>query len=395
MKTSFRVLGTISLAHCLNDTTQSLLIAIYPLLRDNFELSYTQLGFLSFTYQMCASVLQPLIGRYTDKHPLPYSLPVGMSATLVGLLIMAAAPGYLWLLIGSAMVGIGSAVFHPESSRVAHMASAGRYGLAQSIFQVGGNAGAAFGPLLAAVFVMRHGQISLAFFALLPCAAIISLIFICRWAARQVRAKANARAPQVVDLPRSTVMRALVFLFVLMFSKQVYTLSISNFFTFYLMEKFGVSTETSQMYLFLFLGATALGTVAGGPIGDRFGRKWVIWLSILGATPFSLALPYVGLVSTAVLAVIIGFIMASSFAAILVFAQELMPGHVGAIAGLFFGLAFGLGGISSAVLGKLADGQGVSFVYQVCSFLPLLGLFAIFLPSEKKIRRAGYNGAPR
>ena len=388
MKTAFRVLSAISIAHCLNDTTQSLLIAIYPLLRDNFELNYTQLGFLSFTYQMCASVLQPLIGSYTDKHPLPYSLPVGMFSTLIGLLIMAKASGYLWLLIGSAMVGVGSAVFHPESSRVAHAASAGRYGLAQSIFQVGGNAGAAFGPLLAALFVMRHGQISLAFFALLPLAAIISLIFISRWAVRQNRARGNARTPKIVDLPRSTVLRALVFLFVLMFSKQVYTMSISNFFTFYLMEKFGVSTEASQMYLFLFLGATALGTFAGGPIGDRVGRKWVIWLSILGAAPFSLALPYVGPVSTAVLAIIIGFIMASSFSAILVFAQELMPGHVGAIAGLFFGLSFGLGGIGSAVLGKLADGQGLSFVYQVCSFLPLLGLLTIFLPSEKKIRQA-------
>jgi len=389
MKTAFRVLGAISLAHCLNDTTQSLLIAIYPLLRDNFDLSYTQLGFLSFTYQMSASVLQPLIGSYTDKHPLPYSLPIGMLATLIGLLIMAAAQGYVWLLAASAIVGVGSAVFHPESSRVAHMASAGRYGLAQSIFQVGGNAGAAFGPLLAAIFVMRHGQISLAFFALLPCAAIISLIFITRWAVRQARAKTNARPPQTVNLPRATVMRTLVFLFVLMFSKQVYTLSISNFFTFYLMEKFGVSAETSQVYLFLFLGSAALGTIAGGPLGDRFGRKWVIWLSILGATPFSLALPYAGLASTAVLAILIGFIMASSFSAILVFAQELMPGHVGAVAGLFFGLAFGLGGIGSAVLGKLADSQGLDFVYQLCSLLPLLGLLTIFLPSEKKIRRAG------
>jgi FSR family fosmidomycin resistance protein-like MFS transporter len=241
---------------------------------------------------------------------------------------------------------------------------------------------------LAALFVMRHGQISLAFFALLPFAAIISLIFISRWAVRQARAKIHARTPHSVDLPHSTVMRALIFLFVLMFSKQVYTMSISNFFTFYLMEKFGVSTETSQMYLFLFLGAAALGTFAGGPIGDRFGRKWVIWLSILGAAPFALALPYVGNIATAVLVILIGLIMASSFSAILVFAQELMPGHVGAIAGLFFGLSFGLGGIGSAVLGKLADGQGLSFVYQVCSFLPLLGLLTIFLPNEKKIRQA-------
>jgi len=389
MKTSFRVLGVISLAHCLNDTTQSLMIAIYPLLRDNFALNYTQLGLLSFTYQMCASVLQPGIGLYTDKHPLPYSLPIGMFSTLIGLLILAVAPGYFWLLIGSGMVGIGSAVFHPESSRVAHAASAGRYGLAQSIFQLGGNAGGAIGPLLAALFVMQHGQISLAFFALLPCAAIVSLIFISRWAVRQARVKGRVRDPRTIDLPRATVVRALIFLFVLMFSKQLYSMSLSNFFTFYLMEKFGVSTETSQVYLFLFLGATALGTFVGGPIGDRFGRKWVIWLSIVGAAPFTLALPYVGLGFTAVLAVVVGFIMASSFSAILVFAQELTPGHVGAIAGLFFGLSFGLGGIGSAVLGKLADGQGLGFVYQVCSFLPLLGLLTIFLPSEKKNRRIG------
>ncbi len=385
-KTAFRVLSTISVAHCLNDTTQSLLIAIYPMLRDNFELSFLQVGFLSFTYQMCASVLQPLIGRYTDKRPLPYSLPVGMSSTLVGLLIMAFAANYFWLLIGSAMVGIGSAVFHPESSRVAHKASAGRYGLAQSIFQVGGNAGAAIGPLLA-IFVANHGQISLTYFAFLPFLAIITLFFISRWSVRQAIAKAKARAAKAVDLPRSTIMRALGFLLLLMFSKQVYTMSISTFFIFYLQEKFDVSMEAAQMYLFLFLGATALGTFAGGPIGDRFGRKWVIWLSILGAAPFALALPYAGLFSTAVLAIIIGFIMASSFSAILVFAQELMPGHVGTIAGLFFGLSFGLGGIGSAVLGAVADGHGLTFVYQICSFLPLLGLLTIFLPSEKKIRQ--------
>ena len=385
MKPAFWVLAIISLAHCLNDATQSLLFAIYPMLRANFGLSFAQLGFLTFAYQMCASVLQPVVGRYTDKRPTPYLLPVGMSFTLIGLLIIAMAPGYSWLLVGLIIVGMGSAVFHPESSRVALTASAGRFGLAQSIFQVGGNLGQALGPLLAAMFVMRHGQISLAFFALLPCLTSISLTFISRWAVGQNRAKGKTRAaPFFHDLPQSVIVRTMFFLFILMFSKQMYTKCISNFLTFYLMEKFGVSVETSQMFLFLFLGATALGTLAGGPIGDFVGRKWVIWVSILGAAPFTLALPYVGYTATAVLVILIGFVMASSFSAILVFAQELLPGHIGTIAGLFFGLSFGLGAIGAVALGRLADVQGLNFVYQLCSFLPLLGLIAIFLPNDRR-----------
>lgn len=385
MKPTFWVLGIISLAHCLNDATQSLLFAIYPLLRANFELSFVQLGFLTFAFQMCASVLQPVVGFYTDKHPKPYSLPVGMAFSLTGLLVIAMALGYVWLMVGLVIVGIGSAIFHPESSRVALAASAGRFGLAQSIFQVGGNVGQALGPLLAAVFVMRYGQISLAFFALLPCLASISLAFISRWAVRQSRIMGKTRATPVFgDLPRTVIIRTVFFLFILMFSKQVYTKCISNFLTFYLMEKFGVTVETSQMFLFLFLGATALGTLAGGPIGDFVGRKLVIWVSILGAAPFTMALPYVDYTTTAVLMVVIGFIMASSFSAILVFAQELLPGHVGTVAGLFFGLSFGLGAFGAVAIGKLADVQGLSFVYQLCSFLPLLGLITILLPSDRR-----------
>jgi FSR family fosmidomycin resistance protein-like MFS transporter len=380
----FRVLASISLAHCLNDTTQFLIIALYPLFKGNFDLSFTQLGFLSFSYQMCASVLQPLIGYYTDKKPQPYSLPCGMTSVLVGLLMMAFASNYVWLLAASIFLGIGSAVFHPESSRVAYMASAGRYGLAQSLFQVGGNAGQALGPLIAAFFVVAHGQRSLAVFSVIPLVAIVFLTFISRWSASQGMTRSKKHALQMPAFPRIVIIRALIILFILMFSKQVYTVSISNYLTFYLMEKFGISIENSQLYLFLFLGAVALGTFAGGPIGDRVGRKLVIWVSILGAAPFALALPYASLGWSLVLVILVGFIMASSFSAILVFAQELLPGHVGAIAGLFFGLSFGLGGIGAATLGKVADSTSVDLVYTICSFLPLMGILTIFLPDSRK-----------
>ncbi|MDR2056619.1 MAG: MFS transporter, partial [Desulfovibrio sp.] len=364
--------------------SQFLVIALYPLFKGNFSLSFTELGFLSFAYQMCASVLQPVIGLYTDKHPHPRILPTGMTFTLLGIVCMAFAANYAWLLGGCILLGAGSAVFHPESSRVAYMASAGRFGRAQSVFQVGGNIGQAIGPLIAAFFVVTHGQRSLALFACIPLACCVTLIFVSRWVAEQGRENARRRQAGTPAAPHPAWMRALVILFVLMASKQVYTVSLANFFTFYLINRFGVSLEASQVYLFLFLGAVALGGYVGGPAGDRFGRKWVIWFSILGAAPFSLALPYAGLAWTAVLAVFVGFIMASSFSAILVFAQELTPGHVGAIAGLFFGLAFGLGGIGAAMLGRLADTTGIDLVYQLCSYLPLVGLLTFFLPNQTK-----------
>lgn len=383
-KTFFGVLATISLAHCMIDTTQSLIIALYPFFEREFSLNFTQIGLLSFAYQMCASVLQPLIGYYADKRPRPAALPMGMTATLLGLVMFAFSPSYLWLFVASIFLGMGSAVFHPESSRVAHMASAGQYGLAQSVFQVGGNAGQAFGPLIAAFFVMAHGQRSLAIFSIIPLFAIIALIFISRWAAAHNRVGGKQGSQFRASRPRAVIIRALTILFILMLSKQVYTVCIANFFTFYLMRQFNVSAETSQICLFVFLGAVALGTLFGGPIGDRIGRKQVIWTSILGAAPFALALPYVNLHWAVVLAALAGFIMASSFSAILVFAQELVPGHVGAVAGLFFGLAFGLGGIGAAALGKIADSAGVATVFSICSYLPLLGILTAFLPSETR-----------
>ncbi|MDR3320565.1 MAG: MFS transporter [Desulfovibrio sp.] len=385
-KKTFRALVLISLAHCLNDTAQFLIIALYPLFKDNFALNFTELGFLSFAYQMSASVLQPAIGHYTDKHPHPYILPTGMFFTLFGFMFMAFAPNYVWLLVGSIFLGTGSAVFHPESSRVAYMASNGKFGQAQSIFQMGGNVGQAIGPLIAALFVVAHGQRSLALFACIPLACSFTLIFISRWATEQRREISGRKQIKTQAAPHPAWRRALLLLFILMSSKQIYTVSLANFFTFYLINKFGVSLEASQGYLFLFLGAVALGTYAGGPAGDRLGRKWVIWVSILGVAPFSLALPYVGLTWTAVLAVFIGFIMASSFSAVLVFAQELVPGHVGAVAGLFFGLAFGLGGIGAALLGKLADITSIGLVYQICSYLPLVGLLTFFLPDQAKMQ---------
>ncbi|MDR2488740.1 MAG: MFS transporter [Desulfovibrio sp.] len=385
-KTPLRVLILISLAHCLNDTTQSLVIALYPLFKGNFALSFAEIGFLSFAYQMCASVLQPVIGFYADKHPHPRLLPTGMAFTLLGIVCMAFSTNYTWLLAGSVLLGAGSAVFHPESSRVAYMASDGKFGRAQSVFQLGGNTGQAIGPLIAALFVATHGQQSLAFFACIPLACCVTLIFISRWTTAQNRENAKKQQSQNNAAPHPAWRRSLVILFVLMASKQIYTVSLVNFFTFYLIHKFGVSVESSQIYLFLFLGAVALGGYVGGPVGDRVGRKPVIWFSILGAAPFSLALPHAGLGWTAVLTVAAGFIMASSFSAILVFAQELTPGHVGAIAGLFFGLAFGLGGIGAALLGKIADKAGIDLVYQICAYLPLIGLLTFFLPAAPRQR---------
>jgi FSR family fosmidomycin resistance protein-like MFS transporter len=389
---SLGILLSLSVAHCLNDTTQWLVIALYPLFRDSYSLSYTQLGLLSFAYQMTASVLQPVVGWYTDRRPSPWSLPSGLAFCLVGLVIMALAPGFHPMVIGCLILGMGSAIFHPESSRMAFMASGGHLGFAQSLFQLGGNAGQALGPLLAVLFVTQWGQRSLLHFSALPLVCLVGLCFVCRWAIRQgiERPTPPARSTE----PPNLVHKSLALLFLLMTSKQLYTVSIANFFTFYLIHKFGLSVQSSQFHLFLFLAAVAAGTFVGGPIGDRIGRKAVIWVSILGPAPFALMMPYMDLFWTSALATVIGFFMASSFSAILVFAQELMPGRVGTVAGLFFGLAFGLGGLGAAVIGLLADHTDIVLVYRVCSFLPLMGLLTFFLPSDpsRRVRQGAAKG---
>jgi FSR family fosmidomycin resistance protein-like MFS transporter len=385
--TRFKVLGAISFSHFLNDMIQSLIIAIYPLLKGEFNLSFMQIGSITLTYQMCASVLQPLIGIYTDKHPKPYSLSLGMGLTLIGLATLAWAPNYAAVLAAAALVGTGSSIFHPESSRIARLASGGRHGLAQSIFQVGGNAGSAMGPLLAAWIIIPHGRTSIAWFALAAMLAIAVLWNVGTWYRRQhvdpaVRAKARTVTPGSV--PPRRVAWSVAILLTLIFSKYFYLASITSYYSFYLIEKFHLSVQSAQLYLFYFLLAAALGTLLGGPIGDRVGRKRVIWFSILGVAPFSMLLPYVDLLWTGILSFIIGLILASAFSAILVFAQELMPGRVGAVSGLFFGFAFGMGGIGAAVLGSLADLHGIEFVYRTCAFLPLLGTVAAFLPDMKR-----------
>jgi MFS transporter, FSR family, fosmidomycin resistance protein len=385
--TRFKVLGAISFSHFLNDMIQSLIVAIYPLLKGEFRLSFTEIGAITLTYQICASVLQPLVGYYTDKHPTPYSLSAGMGCTLIGLLTLALAPNYLSVLVAAAFVGAGSAVFHPESSRIARLASGGRHGLAQSIFQVGGNAGSAVGPLLAALIVIPHGQASVAWFALAAVLAICVLWKVSGWYKRQHLSRSRAstvRQPTSSPVSSSRVAWSVFILLVLLFSKYFYLASISSFYSFYLIEKFHLPVQSAQMYLFLFLFAIVLGGLIGGPVGDRVGRKRVIWFSILGVAPFTLLLPHVGLLWTGILSFIIGLILASAFSAILVFAQELMPGKVGAVSGLFFGFAFGMGGIGAAALGALADRKGIGFVYQVCAFLPLLGVIAALLPDIER-----------
>ncbi|HVI53084.1 MAG TPA: MFS transporter [Candidatus Sulfotelmatobacter sp.] len=385
--TVFAVIGAISFCHLLNDMMQSMLSAIYPMLKENYGLDFGQIGLLTFTYQLTASLLQPLVGLYTDKRPLPYSLPCAMAFTLVGLVGLAFAHAFWLLLIAAALVGMGSSIFHPESSRVARMASGGRHGLAQSLFQVGGNFGTAIGPLLAAFIVVPRGQSSVAIFSGAALVAMVVLWRIGGWYARRRAAGARRAAVRThVELPRHRVLAALGVLGILVFSKYVYMSSLSSYYTFYLIHKFGVSIQDSQLLLFAFLGAVAAGTVIGGPVGDRIGRKYVIWGSILGVLPFTLALPYASLPVTVVLSVVIGFVLASAFSAIIVFAQELVPGRVGLIAGLFFGFAFGIGGTGAAVLGIVADAKGIEFVYKLCSFLPLLGLLTVFLPNLEKKR---------
>ncbi len=387
-KTIFSILAAISVCHLLNDMIQSLIPAIYPILKSSFHLDFGQIGMITLTYNLTASLLQPFVGLYTDKHPYPYSLPIGMTFTLLGVIMLSIAPTFAILLLAAALVGMGSAVFHPESSRVARMASGGQHGLAQSVFQVGGNAGTAFGPLLAAFLVLRRGQHSVIWVASAALLAIVILTKIGRWYGEHpARTRPRALPHETARLlPRKKVIGALSILVLLIFSKYFYLASISSYYTFYLIGKFGVKVEDSQLYLAIFLGAAAVGTFAGGPIGDRFGRKLVIWWSILGVLPFTLLLPYVNLFWTVILSVIIGLVIASAFSAILVYAQELVPGNVGMISGVFFGFAFGMGGIGAAVLGKVADSTDVYFVYRVCSFLPVIGIFTAFLPDLKSAR---------
>ncbi|MEC3767225.1 MFS transporter [Cupriavidus sp. SS-3] len=384
-RTGFRVLSAISFAHFLNDMIQSLILAIYPMLKGGFNLSFTQIGLLTMTYQVTASLLQPVVGLYTDKHPKPHSLAVAMAFTLAGLLLLSVAPSYGVLLVAAALVGTGSSIFHPESSRVARMASGGQHGLAQSIFQVGGNGGSAMGPLLAALIV--HQQASLAWFSLAALVGIVVLWRIGGWYARQLAQgarKRKASGASASPVATRVVVRAMVVLMVLVFSKYFYMASLTSYYTFYLMERFALARQDAQLHLFLFLFAVAAGTILGGPIGDRIGRKRVIWASILGVAPFTLLLPHVGLFWTTVLTFIIGFILASAFSAILVFAQELIPGKVGMVSGLFFGFAFGMGGIGAAVLGGMADTHGIRAVYEYCAYLPLLGLLTVFLPDLRE-----------
>lgn len=384
------VLAAISVSHLLNDLIQSLLPAIYPILKENFRLDFAQIGLLTLTFQLTASLLQPLVGHATDKRPQPHSLVIGMGFSLVGLLMLSRADSYPMLLLAAALVGMGSSVFHPESSRVARMASGGRHGLAQSVFQVGGNAGTAIGPLLAAFIVVPMGQPSIAWFSVVALLAMVILFNVSRWyRARLTALKARPRKAEArPGHSRGRVAAALTILMLLVFSKNFYTASITSYFTFYLISKFQLSVQDAQLHLFVFLAALAAGTVLGGPIGDRFGRKYVIWFSILGVLPFTLALPYANLFWTGVLSVLIGLILSSAFSAILVYATELVPGRVGMVAGLFYGLSFGMGGLGAAVLGQLADWTSIETVYRVCSFLPAIGLLTVFLPHERPKEQA-------
>ncbi|NYT66000.1 MFS transporter [Alcaligenaceae bacterium] len=383
---AYPVLGAISVSHLLNDMMQSVLIALYPVLKGNFDLSFTQIGFITLAFQFSASLLQPLIGHYTDKHPKPYSLPIGMGFTFFGLILLSQAWDFTSILVAALLIGMGSSVFHPESSRVARLASAGQHGLAQSIFQVGGNLGSSLGPLLAALIIVPMGQASVAWFSLAALLAILILYRVGRWYGYNLTTSRGRTTLAKVDtgLTQKQVHKALGVLLVLVFSKYFYLASLTSYLTFYLIYRFGISIQNAQYSLFVFLFGVALGTLAGGPIGDRIGRKRVIWGSILGTAPFALLLPYANLTWTILLVFIIGIIIASAFSAILVYAQELIPGKTGTISGLFFGLAFGMAGIGAAALGKLADITSIELVYQVCAFLPLLGITAFLLPTARK-----------
>ena len=382
---AYIVLGGISLSHFLNDTMQSLIQSVYPILKESYALDFAQIGLITLAFQFTASLLQPVIGHFTDKKAQPFSLAIGMGFTFLGLLLLSVAQHYAIILVAAALVGLGSAVFHPESARIARLASGGRYGFAQSVFQVGGSFGTSMGPLLAALIVVPFGQPSIAWFSSIAFLAIVILWRIGVWYRPQITARKSAAIERHPDLPDSRRIRiALVVLVALLFSKQLYVSSLSSYYIFYLIDRFGVSTQAAQLYLFVFLAANAAGAFFGGPLGDRFGRKYVIWFSILGALPFTLALPYAGLVGSAVLTVFIGLILSSATSSIIVFAQELVPHRFGMISGVFFGVAFGIGGLGAAVLGKLADHTGIAFVYHLCAFLPALGLLAVFLPKMPK-----------
>ena len=384
---SFAILWSLGLSHLFNDMLQSLVSAIYPLIKESLVLNYKQIGLITLTFQFSSSVFQPVVGWYTDKHPKPLSLPIGMTFTMGGLLFLSQSTSLWMILVSVALIGFGSAIFHPEASRLARMASGGKHGMAQSVFQVGGNLGSSLGPLLAALVVAPYAQHNVKWFSLVALLAIAVMIPISRWYANNLKRMQRKRKDTVVrksHLPQSTVVMTLIILLVLIFSKYVYLASLTSYYTFYLIHKFDITVRDSQFYLFAFLFAVAAGTLIGGPVGDRIGRKYVIWGSIFGVAPFTLLMPHAGLVWTCILSIFIGLILSSAFSAILVYAQELLPGKVGTIAGLFFGLAFGIAGIASAVLGAVADRHGIDFVYQVCSFLPLLGLVAVLLPSDKK-----------
>jgi MFS transporter, FSR family, fosmidomycin resistance protein len=385
--TIFRVLVAVSFCHLLNDTMQSLLPSIYPILKTSFHLNFGQIGLLTLMYQMTASILQPFVGHFTDRKPFPYSLPAGMVFTLAGLLLLSIAPSFGLLLLAASLIGMGSSVFHPESSRVARLASGGRLGMAQSVFQVGGNTGAALGPLLAAFVVLPHGQRGVAWFSLVALVAIVVLLRVSRWYKAHLshlRTRPARDSDHLTGLTRGRVASAIAILIALVFSKYFYLASFTSYYTFYLMTRFHVGVRSSQIYLFAFLGAVAAGTLIGGPIGDRIGRKTVIWCSILGVLPLTLLLPYANLFWTGVLSIIVGLMLASAFPAILVYAQELVPGRVGMISGLFFGFAFGMGGIGAAVLGRIADETSIIFVYKICAYLPAIGLLAGFLPGTSR-----------
>ena len=389
-RTAFGILGALSFSHMVNDTVQSLILAIYPILKGDLHLSFGQIGLITLTYQMTASVLQPLVGMYTDKKSQPYSLPVGMAFTFVGLLLLSGASSFVMVLVAACLVGTGSSIFHPESSRMARLASGGRHGMAQSLFQVGGNVGSAMGPLLAALVIAPFGQHSLAWLAPVPLLGMAVLLQVSRWYAVHRLAPRAHHASRVVHaaLSRGRVTGTIGVLLLLIFSKYFYMASIGSFLTFYLIGKFGLSVQNAQLHLFLFMFAVAAGSLIGGPLGDRIGRKPVIWASILGVAPFTLLLPFASLFWTGVLSVLIGLILSSAFSAILVYAQELIPGRVGMVSGLFFGFAFGMGGLGAAILGVLADRTSIDFVFRVCAFLPLLGMVAVLLPDIEHKRAA-------
>jgi FSR family fosmidomycin resistance protein-like MFS transporter len=389
-QTTLAVLAALSVSHLLNDTVQSLIAAVYPILKDAYALTFAQIGLITLAFQLTASLLQPAVGLYTDRRPRPFSLPLGMASSLAGLVLLSVAADFPTILLAAALVGLGSSVFHPEASRIARLASGGRHGFAQSVFQVGGNAGTALGPLLAAFVVVPRGQGSLAWFSVVAVAAMVVLTRVGLWyRAHLVRAPAGPRPAPAHGVPRRKVVLSLAVLLLLVFSKNFYLVSLTSFYTFYLIDAFGVSVQAAQVYLFVFLGAVAVGTLAGGPVGDRVGFKAVIWGSILGVVPFTLLLPYVNLFWTVLLTVPIGLVLASAFSAIVVYAQELVPGRVGTVAGLFFGFSFGMGAVGAALVGRMADEVGIAAVYRACAFLPLIGLLTALLPDLRRGRPTG------